>query len=330
MKPLLLDELADELHRLHPQGRLSLQGPISVRGNSLVFRARGDAAQAPGLAIKCCRDTATGLPDVAEAQRQFEALQRVDAAFRTVERRFGVPQPRFFSVRLAAYGMSWVDGEPLTARMGRRHEAASLAPAFEQVGAWLGTLHRIGPVRQGPADLASKVEHMLTMQSQPVDDRRFRHAISALAEATGEETSRPLRISWLHGDCKTDNFMTVGDRIFGIDISLRYENSVEHDIAQFLNNFDLLLTRRRHAHLRSAAPALRRAFMEGYRGTGPAVSTSFLHWIRLWGALTSWHSAIYDRPAAWPKRWLTNRMFSLLITELSAAPTFGRAVPASA
>lgn len=311
-----VNDLAQEITRQVNVAGVTLEGPISVRDNSVVFRARVEDSAAADMAVKCCRDAATGRPDAVEAKRQFDALRRVGAALRPVERHCRVPSPLFFSERLGAYGMSWVDGESLTARMARKDERESLLSAFEQAGAWLGTLHRVGQVRQGAADLASKLEHMRAMQLAPVRHDVFRHALSLLVEASRADAASALRISWLHGDCKTDNFMLVQDGIVGIDISLGHENSVEHDLAQFLNNFDLLVFRPGFRHLLPAAAALRDAFMRGYRGTGLAVSAQFLYWMRLWSGLTLWHTTVYERPSPWPKRWLVNRMFASLVSGL--------------
>jgi Ser/Thr protein kinase RdoA (MazF antagonist) len=132
-------------------------------------------------------------------------------------------------------------------------------------------------------------------------------------------SSKPAQISWLHGDCKTDNFMLSRGRVYGIDIHVEHENAIEHDLAQFLNNVALQTLRLRFRHLKPIAPALTDAFMSGYRSAGPEVSARLLHWIRLWSAISYWHSSVAEHRPAWATRWVLNRMFSALVGELIAA-----------
>lgn len=296
-----------------------LEGPISVRDNSVVYRARMGGGVRPDAAVKCCRQPDTGGCDAVLARRQFDALGRVDAAFRQRDHRFRAPAPLFFSARFGAYGMAWIDGESLTARMAREGGLESLAPAFERVGAWMAAFHCAGRAQAGTPDIAGKIAHLAAMQRQPVAHPLFQRSLRLLADCRAVEATMLLQISWLHGDCKTDNFLLARDATYGIDIGLAHQNAIEHDLAQFLNNVDLLALRWRFRHLRADATALNDAFMRGYRANGPAVSQSFLHWVRLWSALTFWHTSIAERRPAWPARWLLNRMFSTLVRGLVAA-----------
>src|SRR5207247_3492400 len=115
-----------------------------------------------------------------------------------------------------------------------------------------------------------------TVIGQPADDPLFPLAAAALIKDYPGVAALQLSISWLHGDCKMDNFMATRDSMFGIDYSLAHENAIEHDVAQFLNNFELLIQRMRFHRLAPIASMLIEAFMRGYHRTAPPISREFL------------------------------------------------------
>ena len=125
-----------------------------------------------------------------------------------------------------------------------------------------------------------------------------------------------VEVTWLHGDCKADNFILTGQGIYGIDISLCDENPVEYDLAMFLNNLGLLLSGPQYIHVRAMQSRFEQAFWQGYRLLGPPVSQVYLDWTRLNFLLSQWHTMLNgQRPRI--NTWILNCMFSNLTTRLS-------------
>ena len=146
--------------------------------------------------------------------------------------------------------------------------------------------------------------------TNPAAHATFAQAAAVLEETRSAAESRPVDRSWLHGDCKTDNFMFDAGKTYAIDIGLSHENAVEHDLAQFLNQLDMLLARPRFLRLAFGRKALHEAFWRGYRATGPEVSEPCLRWLRLFGLFALWHTTVVEdgRESAL-RAWLLNRMF---------------------
>ena len=286
---------------------------ISVRDNSVIYLAHLSAGQTNRAAIKCCLIPGTTRIDPAAARQQFNALTKVHGAFQGEQGHGQVPTPLFAIEDLAAYAMSWVDGDALTSHLRNWHDADLVIASHAQAGRWLANFHRSGPMRTAPADLANKIEHLTDMRRHPVRHRLFGEALNAVAEATSRIVDLPVSTSWLHGDCKPDNFMLAAKGLVGIDISLKYENAIENDLSAFLNGLELMLLDIRWHRAMRHAQRLQEAFLRGYISAGPSVSRALLSWLRLWSALTSWHAATVESNPRWPNRWLLNRQFNVLV-----------------
>ena len=310
----MVDDLAHALGWSQPQ----LEGPISVRNNSTVYIVRPGNGQSVRAILKCCRNPVTGLSDNESANRQFHALSRAHGALDSVGLGQDVPRPLLLLPAAGAYAMSWVEGEPLTAWLYRRCELSALVDACERAGHWLARFHTAGPLRAGVADIASKLIRIDEMRRLPVRHPVFKLALNALASTSDIILSPQLHISWLHGDCKADNLLISRANVVGIDMDLRYENSIEHDLAQFMNHLDLVLMRYRLLHLRRNAGLLQNSFILGYRKSGISINMDFLGWLRMWSALTLWHSSLVEAPPPWYKRWLLERQFSNLTGRIQA------------
>lgn len=163
------------------------------------------------------------------------------------------------------------------------------------------------------ADLASNIDHLTEMRRDPVSHPLFGEALKAVAAYASRIADLPVATSWLHGDCKPDNFMASADGLVGIDISLRYENAIENDLTAFLNELELMLLDIRWRRATPHAKRLREAFLRGYISAGAPVCLAVLNWLQLWSSLTYWHAAIVENKPGWPKRWLLNRHFSTLV-----------------
>jgi len=295
---------------------VALEGPISVRDNSEVFHATIDTVVPLEAAIKHCLVPHTKRPDEVAAEEQFVALQRVHKAFANRDQRYCVPTPLYLAPALGTFAMSWVAGESLTKKM--RHPAVYIEGArwFEEIGAWLGSFHQAGPLRRRLVDLGQQLRVAEELRASPLPDQSFVTALMIVQKTAPLLTNIEVEVSWLHGDCKTDNFILCGQDIYGIDISLNHENPVEYDLAQFLNNLDLLLAGPQHPHLLGMRSKLEKAFWRGYTRTGPSVSHSYLNWLRLVFSLSFWHTTLAERKQGL-RRWMLNRMFAKLVERLS-------------
>ena len=323
-----IERIRSRLYSLHGGAQVQISGPVHVRDNSAIFHARIHATTPWEAAVKHCLLPKTNTPDQIAANQQFEALGRVHRALAKGDSRFAVPAPLYLDHELATFAMGWVDGESVSRKL--RHPAVFFKGAdwFKDIGAWLGAFHRAGPIRRRPL----KLDERLAV----VDDLRastLPHAAFSLALELLQETATPLQnidtqVSWLHGDCKTDNFILFNNRIFGIDISLIHENSVELDLAQFLNNLSLMLSSPQYLPISRLRPQLEKAFWQGYQSTGPSVSLIYLDWIKLLFAVTFWHTMLHKRKMT-VRLWVLNRIFSGLVERLCSNLELSQLQPAT-
>ncbi len=320
MIAVLASRLTAEIHLQPGFEAARVERTVSVRANSVVFFANLGVGTGQPAAIKCCRVPGTDIADPVAAQAQFDALRRVHESLLRVSPRFTVPAPLWLGANLGAYAMSWVVGQSLTEQLGQWGRADSLMTAFESAGAWLGAFHSSGPLQYRPADIEGKAEHLRKMAKQPVSHPLFQQGLERLTRAYPRMQALPLQCSWLHGDCKTDNFMLTSDGVCGIDIALSDVNAVEHDLAQFLNHLELQTSGLRLMHRRQDHTALSQAFLQGYRSTGPTLDDAFLYWMRLWSALSFWHARVVETRPSVLKRGALNYLFSALVGSLLKSP----------
>lgn len=298
-----------------------LDGPIGIRPNSEIYRAHIDTFAPIEAAVKHCLVPGTRLPDQSAAKEQFLALERVHGALAKRNTRYRVPTPLYFAPTLATFAMSWVDGESLTKKM--RHPAVLIdGPGwFEDIGAWLGNFHSAGPTRRRLVNLNDRLGVAEELRTSPLPDKSFAKALLILEKTTAPLENLEVEVTWLHGDCKTDNFIISKKCVYGIDISLSCENPVEYDLAQFLNNLDLLLASPQSVLIRGARSRLEKAFWRGYSSTGPSVSHAYLNWLRLNFSLSFWHTMICGRKFS-IRTWILNRIFATLVARLSGKLTY--------
>lgn len=290
--------------------------PISVRHNSEIFCASISTPSPLHAAVKRCFIPKTRTPDPSSATAQYLALERVNSALEERNRRYRVPAPLCLMTELATFAMSWVDGESLTRKL---HSAAIFTDGpkwFLDIGAWLGNFHMAGPVGRTVVRLDDRIDILDELRRDHPDNTVFADAFRLLQRTASTVAGTEASTSWLHGDCKTDNFFLSGENVYGIDISLSYESAIEYDLAQFLNNLELILSAPQYLHLRWARSCLEKAFWRGYRQTGPSVSDTYLNWVRLDFALTLWDKQLTGRRRS-IRSWMIDRMFSKLIARLS-------------
>lgn len=290
--------------------------PVSIRNNSRVFRAAIGTSPASFAAIKVCVEPGTGSPDATTAKEQYVALERVYRALTRGNPRYAVPEPLHRLDEFGAFAMAWAEGESLTRKMNRFSFYRGGRGWFEDVGAWLGNFHHAGPLRRQPVDMGDRLAVIDAISMSPLPDKVFANGISQLKKTASTSIEVNTHFSWLHGDCKTDNFI-LGDKcIYGIDIGLRHENPVEYDLAQFLNNLGLLLSGPKYFHLTGLQTRLEAAFLFGYRRVGPSYSPTALNWLRLNFLLAFWHAEIGKRKPSL-RRWTLNKLFARHVNRLT-------------
>lgn len=288
---------------------IEIDGPVSVRDNSQIFHATINMVTPLEAAVKLCLDPQMKTPDESAAAEQFAALERVSNALENGNNRFRVPEPLCLSAELATFAMSWVDGKSLTSLL--RHPSVFVKGEvwFHDIGAWLGSFHKLGPLRRRQVCLDERLAEIDSLSISPISDEAFSKAVLVLQKTAPALKGIEVEVSWLHGDCKTDNFLLSANGIYGIDISLSYENPVEYDLAQFMNNLDLLLRSPQYLYLRGMQSKLEEAFWRGYHSTGSPVSDAYLNWLRLGFSLSFWHSMLNGRRRS-IRTGIYNRMFA--------------------
>lgn len=289
--------------------------PISVRANSEIFRTLIRAPVPFEAALKICLIPGTKIPDSSFAKVQYRALTRVSAEMLKGDARYRVPTPLWLNDDLGAFAMTWADGDTLTGKLTSRGVFSQAAGWFESVGAWLGNFHKAGPLRCEAVNLIDRLE-LLDEISGSVASATFDNAIRALRSTAPLIKDAPVRASWLHGDCKIDNFILSNQSVYGIDIALAHDNAIEYDLAQFLNNLDLLLSTARYAYLWRSRMKFEAAFLLGYSKSGGHFSMPYLNWLRLNLLLSFWHNEAQSRKGT-ARAVLVNWMFSNAARSLS-------------
>lgn len=297
--------------------RVDLGNPISVRDNSEIFRVEVRSTIATEIAIKICLIPKTTTPDSVAAKEQFSALKRVHGAMAGRILNYRVPEPLFFIPEQASFAMSWIHGKSLTKKMHTFDVLCNGNRWFEEVGAWLGAFHLAGKNYREKISLDERLAALEVAYSCPLDDKLFLEALDVLKRTAPTVIGDEVVFSWLHGDCKTDNFILDGPIVYGIDISLRYENPVEYDLAQFLNNLEVSLSSPNFMHLSMTRDHLEAAFLEGYHRTGPEISFRYLDWLRLNFATASWYWMLKNKRFS-IRNWILNRVFRSTVRKLSA------------
>jgi len=309
------DRITRALARRFRAACFEITGPISVRDNSQVFRAYVATDPPRDLAVKSCLLPHSATPDRRSTAEQYAALTRLHGTF-TQGRQGHVPEPVFVDEEGGIFGMSWIEGISLTSLMRQAVVLTRGAQAFEAVGAWLGTFHSLGPLREEVYGFGERLAALDEFARSVPPQAHIATAARFLIRTAPGLAEHRMSTSWLHGDCKTDNFLLQGSEVFGIDISLRHENAIEHDLAQFLNNVELAFLDPRCVHLVAARSTLKSAFWRGYSRTGPGVCETFLYWMRLYTALSLWHSTLGLRKRGRVRSWYLNRGFARLARRL--------------
>jgi hypothetical protein len=266
-----------------------LDSPISVRANSEIFRTLIRAPVPLEVALKICVIPGTKTPDSSIAKVQYHALTKVSGQMLKGDARYRVPTPLWLNDDLGTFAMTWADGDSLTRKLTSHAVFVHGAAWFENVGAWLGNFHKAGPLRREAVNLSDRLA-LVDEITGSVASATFSNAIRALRTTAPMVKDLAVEASWLHGDCKIDNFILGSQNVYGIDIALAHDNAIEYDLAQFLNNLDLLLSSTRYAYLWGSRLKFEAAFLKGYSRAGGNFSMPYLNWLRLNFLLSFWHN----------------------------------------
>lgn len=265
------------------------ESPISVRANSEIFRTLIRAPLPLEAALKICVIPGTKIPDSSIARAQYHALTRVSSEMLKGDARYRVPTPLWLNDDLGTLAMTWAEGDTLTRKLSSRTAFAKGAEWFEDVGAWLGNFHKAGPLRREVVNLDDRLA-LVDEITGSVASTTFGKAVQTLNADAPLIKGEMVEVSWLHGDCKIDNFILGSESTYGIDIALAHDNAIEYDLAQFLNNLDLLLSSARYAYLWGFRLKFEAAFLRGYSRAGGHFSMRYLNWLRLNFLLSFWHN----------------------------------------
>lgn len=313
----MYDELRTSIKYLieekFPDISISLIDLVFVRDNSLLFRIVLNTNPPKILAVKCCIQLDTNLPDSIFAQEQFLALKQVEHVLG--ECIYQVPSPLFFDKEKGILVMNWVNGETLTERLIKFQTGSQIQSLVYSVGNWVGMFHRVGPLEDGVFDLENKIEVIKELQIQQLDDELITEAGEVLHKSAIMLHDHGVKCSWVHGDCKADNFIINGTITYGLDFNLKYQNAIELDIAQFLNNLELLSLDPRNFHLRWQRKKLCRNFIQGYQQAKIPVSSHYIAWIRLYLLFSLWHTMLSTSEPNL-KTWIHKKLFQALMSEL--------------
>jgi tRNA A-37 threonylcarbamoyl transferase component Bud32 len=267
------------------------KGPVAVRDNSRVFFAECQSFPFP-LAVKLCFRTGTAEPDPETAERQFEALRRVWLQMSQDGGQFSVPRPYLLEKETGLLAMEWVTGTSMTQQLFSWRCDSTLAhECMVRAGHWLRRFHAARHLPPTALDVEHKLSLLSEIRGIPIEDRTFSQALKCLRQSATAAGSPPLERSWIHGDFKTDNLVLSGRRVVGIDLHLRHENTVVHDMAPFLNHLELQSWHPGGWRLFAGTETLRKSFLGGYFGGLERAIDLPLAWLQLFTLLFQWESA---------------------------------------
>jgi hypothetical protein len=243
------------------------------------------------MAVKICLRPGTTEADREAAQRQYETLLRVHDAMGDGGEH-SVPRPCLLLAEQALLATEWVAGQSMTALVfSWRCSSTKAATLVARAARWLRHFHACHRLDPGPLDAGEKLAFLSQLQGAMPGNARFARAVEALRASAARASNTPLERSWVHGDFTADNVMVAGARTVGVDIDVRHENTVIHDLAPFLNYLELRVFHPdgwRHAF---SVERLSRTFVEAYfQGPGGGIATP-LAWLRLYLLLQGWLTA---------------------------------------
>lgn len=265
-----------------------VKGPLVSQDKSRIFYAECLNYTTP-VAVKCCLKAGTVMADPVDAGQQFHGLQRVFEKM-AGGGEFSVPIPYQLFEREGIYVTEWIPGKNLTdelfSRSCTREHALDL---MTRAAHWLRCFHAAHRLSSGCLDVEEKLEAVAELEKNNAPTARaFHRGIDALRSAASAAGKSKLERSWVHGDFKADNLIVSGARVVGIDVYVRHENTVIHDLAPFMNHIDLSYFGPRSWRSPVGSGDLRDAFLRSYLGAASGVLALPLVWLRLYMMLYRW------------------------------------------
>ena len=260
--------LAGRLHMSPDDARCVVRGPLQARDYSRLFYAEC-AALPSAAAIKWCLRPRTLSPDGDAATLEFESLRRVANAMEA-DGHYTVPRAYFMERERALLAIEWIGGVTMTAAIASwRSRAFDAHGLMVQAGTWLRHFHRAHPLHSGFLDIEDRLRNLSEYDGCPLARMRvFGEGVAELRRSAVAAASVKLERSWIHGDFKMDNLIVSGERIVGIDVQIRYENTVVYDLAPFINHFELAFYHPSLWRLGPGRAQLAAAFLGGYHAAG--------------------------------------------------------------
>ena len=188
-----------------PEG-IVVRGPVRSGHYSDIYRARVPGVNTE-LAVKCLVDPATGEPDCATAQRQFDALNRVHHAMPD-NARFRVPRPYLAVPTDGMVVVEWISGRSMTELfLSTGLTLAQARALMRRAAEWLRCFSDSGMTAAQPLNVADKLDALAWMETLLGRYRIAQEAFAALRVHAERAGMLALTRSWLHGDFKTDNLL---------------------------------------------------------------------------------------------------------------------------
>jgi len=240
-----------------------VRGPVRSGRYSDIYCARLPGMNTE-LAVKCLIEPTTGEPDRATAQRQFEALERVHHAM-PANGHFRVPRPYLAVPSDGIVVVEWISGRSMTDLfLSTGLTLVEARALMRRAAGWLRCFSDSGMIAAQPLNVADKLNALASMETLLGRSKTAQEAFATLRAYAERAGTLALTRSWLHGDFKTDNLLIDANHTVGIDLHARHENAVTHDLAAFLNHWELTLCHPRAWRWRPWRAELARVFLDTF------------------------------------------------------------------
>jgi Ser/Thr protein kinase RdoA (MazF antagonist) len=282
-----LDRQRGEAHRWE------VEGPLFIRRDSWLFKARTPAGPGP-FAVKVYRP---GAAMALRLREHVEAMERLHARMASVPE-LTVPRPHGAVPEHRAVIMEWLN-EPLMRSLlksactlpGRRRQL------IRRAGRWLAHFHRHSEPIDRPFSAQSLVEPVVKLaKGSTTADPMFARSLAILKAVAPTLEGTPAAHAKVHRDFTPFNLFVGPERTVGIDVFGLVRDCVAADLSRFLVHLGIF--RRRLDRLRQPAPtgntlADYEAFLGGYESGDQAATGKLLLFAHL--AFVLWRWAALDR-----------------------------------
>jgi hypothetical protein len=203
---------------------------------------------------------------------------------------FRVPKPFFVAEREGIVVVEWISGRSMTdLLLSSQTSLREARKLMQRAALWLRAFSSSHSVAPGPLNIADKLKGLVSIEESPLSKKNVAFkAFGALRLHAELAASYQLERSWLHGDFKTDNLLVDDDSVVGIDMHVEYENHITHDLAAFLNHWELTLCHPRAWRWRPWRNELANVFLETFDPSYTAEKRVPYLWTALHVMLGNW------------------------------------------